>query len=82
MLDFAESLHSQIKLFALKLKLFSAGMRSKEFKSDFKVFTTEVLKVCCRYEAMCIHGDKKQEERDWVLKEFRWIFILAVPLFT
>jgi len=23
------------------------------------------------YEAMCIHGDKKQEERDWVLKEFR-----------
>ena len=20
---------------------------------------------------MCIHGDKKQEERDWVLKEFR-----------
>ena len=23
---------------------------------------------------MCIHGDKKQEERDWVLKEFRLIF--------
>jgi len=23
------------------------------------------------YVAMCIHGDKKQEERDWVLKEFR-----------
>ena len=20
---------------------------------------------------MCIHGDKSQEERDWVLKEFR-----------
>lgn len=20
---------------------------------------------------MCIHGDKKQEERDWVLKDFR-----------
>jgi len=23
------------------------------------------------YPAMCIHGDKKQEERDWVLGEFR-----------
>ena len=23
------------------------------------------------YRAMCIHGDKKQEERDWVLGEFR-----------
>jgi superfamily II DNA/RNA helicase len=23
------------------------------------------------YSAMCIHGDKKQEERDWVLGEFR-----------
>ena len=28
-----------------------------------------------RYEAMCIHGDKKQEERDWVLKEFRLISV-------
>ena len=23
------------------------------------------------YVAMCIHGDKRQEERDWVLREFR-----------
>ena len=23
------------------------------------------------YPAMCIHGDKRQEERDWVLGEFR-----------
>lgn len=23
------------------------------------------------YRAMCIHGDKKQEERDWVLGEFK-----------
>ena len=23
------------------------------------------------YVAMCIHGDKRQEERDWVLQEFR-----------
>ena len=23
------------------------------------------------YQAMCIHGDKRQEERDWVLQEFR-----------
>ena len=25
---------------------------------------------------MCIHGDKKQEERDWVLKEFRLISVV------
>ena len=30
-----------------------------------------------RYEAMCIHGDKKQEERDWVLKEFRFFTIFV-----
>merc|ERR1712066_843839 len=23
------------------------------------------------FPALCIHGDKKQEERDWVLKEFK-----------
>ena len=23
------------------------------------------------WPALCIHGDKKQEERDWVLKELR-----------
>ena len=23
------------------------------------------------YPACCIHGDKKQEERDWVLGEFK-----------
>ena len=26
---------------------------------------------------MCIHGDKKQEERDWVLKEFRFFTIFV-----
>lgn len=25
----------------------------------------------CRWPAMCIHGDKAQPERDWVLNEFR-----------
>ncbi len=24
-----------------------------------------------RYPARCIHGDKRQEERDWVLGEFK-----------
>ncbi len=24
-----------------------------------------------RYPARCIHGDKRQEERDWVLSEFK-----------
>ena len=24
-----------------------------------------------RWPAMCVHGDKKQEERDWVIGEFR-----------
>jgi ATP-dependent RNA helicase DDX5/DBP2 len=23
------------------------------------------------YSAMCIHGDKQQKERDWVLNEFK-----------
>ena len=27
------------------------------------------------WPAMCIHGDKQQKERDWVLGEFKSVFI-------
>jgi len=35
--------------------------------------TNDITRIMRRtgWPAMCIHGDKSQEERDWVLKEFR-----------
>jgi ATP-dependent RNA helicase DDX5/DBP2 len=37
------------------------------FSFDFDIN----LLNCFRWPAMCVHGDKKQEERDWVIGEFR-----------
>ena len=35
------------------------------------VGTGVIIQKYFSWPGMCIHGDKKQEERDWVLKEFR-----------
>ena len=42
-----------------------------EFFYFFEAYISDLFSVHCSYHAMCIHGDKSQEERDYVLKQFR-----------
>ncbi|XP_041473148.1 ATP-dependent RNA helicase dbp2-like isoform X2 [Lytechinus variegatus] len=72
-IDVCEDTEKDIKL----IKLLEEIMREKENKTlvfvETKRRTDELVRKMRRdgWPAMCLHGDKSQPERDWVLSEFR-----------
>jgi len=79
--DVVEDREKPAKLFALLTEIHasttSANDPSKENKTIIFAATKRDVDELTRtmrssgWPAMCIHGDKSQQERDWVLREFR-----------
>lgn len=79
--DVCDEMEKPAKLFTLLTEIHasaqSAGDPGKENKTIIFAETKRKVDELTRsmrssgWPAMCIHGDKSQQERDWVLKEFK-----------
>jgi len=80
-IDVCTEMEKPEKLFALLTEIHasatSAGDQNKENKTIIFADTKRKVDDLTRtmrsngWPAMCIHGDKSQQERDWVLREFK-----------
>lgn len=71
--DICEEAEKQNKLVTLLSEISKEEESKTMIFVETKVKADEIARVCCRtgFRAIAIHGDKSQQERDYVLNQFR-----------